>query len=527
MSLPINEIVVGDCREVMRLWPDDSIDCCITSPPYWGLRDYKIQPVIWPAEIAVPASVDFHKKICRGKIQPCEHEWRIRISTAKGQFYVANSTSTLTTGTTQKRKEEVQEIIGMNTKIQTFFCHKCGAWLGSLGLEPSIELYVRHIVEVFREVRRVLKPWGTLWLNIGDSYASGKGTCFNPGGGESSLGKERKEKGTHPLNRGNKSTLAADNLKPKDLCMIPARVALALQADGWWLRQDIIWSKPNPMPESCRDRCTKSHEYLFLLTKSAKYFYDQEAIKEETAGTAHERGDGVNPKCKMPGANSRIYIDRDPAHASRAIKSRQNESFSAAVKSLVSSRNRRSVWTITTQPTPEAHFATFPEKLVEQCIMAGTSEKGCPKCGRPRERIVDIKTNTVQRTAAGKHEGEYQRGRVTPRNAPEGDFHDLGTIECKTIGWMKCPCISPPAERFDASENLQGAEDKKYEPCIVLDPFIGSGTTGKVALRLGRNFVGIEISERYVHDIANWHIREQLTGVTVAEQRKGQKALFV
>ena len=137
------------------------------------------------------------------------------------------------------------------------------------------------MVQVFREVWRVLRDDGTLFLNIGDSYASGKGTCYNPGGGSSSLGKERKEAGVHPLDRGNKSTLEVSGLKPKDLVGIPWRVAFALQADGWYLRSDIIWSKPNPMPESVTDRCTKSHEYLFMLSKRPSYYFDQEAVREK------------------------------------------------------------------------------------------------------------------------------------------------------------------------------------------------------------------------------------------------------
>jgi DNA modification methylase len=160
---------------------------------------------------------------------------------------------------------------------------------GQIGLEKTPEGYTQKMVDVFREVRRVLRDDGTLWLNLGDSYASGKGTCYNPGGGEESLGQERKAEGCHPLDRGNKSTLSESGLKPKDLVGIPWRVAFALQSDGWYLRSDIIWSKPNPMPESVTDRPTKAHEYVFLLSKKAKYYYDADAVREPLQECSIER----------------------------------------------------------------------------------------------------------------------------------------------------------------------------------------------------------------------------------------------
>jgi len=271
-------IICGDALTELRKLPDETVHCCATSPPYWGLRDYGI--------------------------------------------------------------------------------------MGQLGLERTPEEYVARLVEVFREVRRVLRKDGTLFLNLGDSYASGKGTCYNPGGGDTSLGKERKDAGIHPLDRGNKSTLALSGIKPKDLVGIPWRVAFALQADGWWLRQDIIWAKPNPMPESVRDRCTKAHEYIFLLAKSAKYYYDAEAVKEPLESSPlqnkwqRERPDGMKGLrlSPMPG-DKRITVG-------------------GRCGGNVAGRNLRSVWTVTTKPFKEAHFATFPPEIPELCIKAG-----CPLGG--------------------------------------------------------------------------------------------------------------------------------------------------
>jgi site-specific DNA-methyltransferase (adenine-specific) len=258
------EILHGDCRETLKTLPEGSVNCCVTSPPYFGLRDYG-------------------------------HD-------------------------------------------------------GQIGLEESPDAFVQQMVGVFREVKRVLRDDGTLWLNLGDSYAgSGKGR--NPDGTvhvSALLAKQGTSAGTV---MGNvPSGLVPDGMKPKDLIGIPWRVAFALQADGWYLRQDIIWHKPNPMPESVTDRCTKAHEYIFLLSKSPRYFYDAEAIQEEATlrGTTEtgdlSYSDGASRNDNSP--SSRLRIDRD-------------------------SRNRRSVWSVTTKGYKGAHFATFPPDLIRPCILAG------------------------------------------------------------------------------------------------------------------------------------------------------------
>lgn len=305
-------LINGDSREVLSRLPDESVQCCVTSPPYFGLRDY-----------------------------------------------------------------------GVN---------------GQIGLEPTPAEYVANLVALFREVRRVLRADGTLWMNLGDSYANDGKWGGHTGG------KHCKALHCSPIGRNKRYT----GLKPKDLIGIPWMVAFALRDDGWYLRKDIIWHKPNVMPESVCDRPTTAHEYLFLLTKSQTYYYDAAAIKEPVTGNAHGRGDGVNPKAKTPGANSRIHQDRDPQHP-KARKSRQNESFSAAVNGLVNERNKRSVWTVPSAPFRDAHFATYPPDLIKPCIMAG---------------------------------------------APAGG--------------------------------------------VVLDPFAGSGTTGMVALELGRRAVLVELNPEYL-----------------------------
>ncbi len=213
-------------------------------------------------------------------------------------------------------------------------------------------------------MRRVLRDDGTLWLNLGDSYASGKGTCNNPGGNTSSFNVHLKAANVHPLDRGNKSTLAKIGLKPKDLVGIPWRVAFALQADGWYLRSDIIWHKPNPMPESVTDRPSKAHEYMFLLSKSAKYYYDHDAIREKSTYDPNRlRGGREQNPIRAATLEYKDY------HSGRTQRM-------AGPVADPYTRNRRTVWTVATKPYKEAHFATFPPELIDPCILAGAPAGG-------------------------------------------------------------------------------------------------------------------------------------------------------
>ena len=268
----MNKIEFGDCREIMRRWADEGIrvQTCVTSPPYFGLRDYGVD--------------------------------------------------------------------------------------GQIGLEDTPGAYVAQLVEVFREVRRVLRDDGTLWINIGDSYA-GAGYSNHKGTG-----------GTQRENGGKQRHLSGTGFKNKDLIGIPWMLAFALRADGWFLRQDIIWHKPNPMPESVRDRCTKAHEYVFLLSKSERYFFDSDAMKEDAIGgqtgkAASFKRDGSKREQKIPGQG---YGTHRP--------DREDVAYNGA------KRNRRSVWTVATRPYKGAHFATFPPALIEPCILAGS---------RPGDFVLD------------------------------------------------------------------------------------------------------------------------------------------
>jgi len=320
------QLYIGDALDVLKTLPEKSCRCCVTSPPYWGLRDYGY---------------------C-----DCAH-FRVREG------------STNDGGAPNYRSGRPKPD-----------CRKCrgtGRLAHSdaqLGLERTPEEYIEKMVDVFREVRRVLTDDGTLWLVLGDSYATGGGSVGEcPGGGKQ--GENWKMRGVMtPPNR-----MRLPGLKPKDLVGIPWRVAFALQADGWYLRSDIIWAKPNPMPESVRDRPTKNHEYVFLLSKAERYYYDADAIAEPTAWP-----DGPNAPDAIKSPYGQGYSRR--ASGNKRRKGPQDvgrpEDGSAVGRGVPWSdksglRNTRSVWTISTCPYPEAHFATFPPELAERCIKAGSA----------------------------------------------------------------------------------------------------------------------------------------------------------
>jgi DNA modification methylase len=338
-------VLCGDVLERMEDIASESVQCCVTSPPYLGLRDYKTP--------------------------------------------------------------------------------------GQIGLEPSPEAYVAKMVQVFRGVRRVLRKDATLFLNLGDSYLAGK-----------------------------------------QLGGIPWRVAFALQADGWILRQDIIWHKPSPMPESVTDRTTKAHEYIFLLAKSERYFYDAEAIKEDFSDKRNGN----------PGGYKWAYSQGSKRNDSGLIasKGKWNEDGSKT------GRNRRSVWKVSTKPYKGAHFATFPPDLIEPCILAGTSAEGC--CSNCRAPLIrQTKKTKLKRSRPNAY---------TKRTHEEGTgnacANDVAGVAVETLGWApSCDC---------AAEVI---------PCAVLDPFAGSGTTLQVARHHGRNGVGIELNPDYI-ELAKARIMQPL-----------------
>ena len=419
---------LGDCLDVLPTLEAGSVHCCVTSPPYWGLRDYQVD--------------------------------------------------------------------------------------GQLGLEETPEEYVAKMVEVFRAVRRVLRDDGTLWLNLGDSY------CGSPTGKQSNNAYATGEAGDGAYRRLVTKMQTADGVgpmnaikdygrgvKPKDLVGMPWAVAFALRADGWYLRSDIIWHKPNPMPESCTDRPTKSHEYVFLLTKSAKYFYDADAVREPSTQNIHGRGSKLDTPSENAGVGHNGWqrsMTRDKeimeiGRNKRSVWTIPEEEWAQFLEWKAQQvQQKPDVWQIATQPYAKAHFATFPEALVLPCILAGTSEEGCcAECGAPWERVVE---RTKSFESGSGRSGNAISGKQNLAAAETNSTPDIRMGPCvttQTTGWQPtCNCC----ENSPKPPNGDGMPLGPYPtvPCTVLDPFLGSGTTAKVAQQYGRSFVGCELSAEYL-----------------------------
>jgi DNA modification methylase len=479
-------ILTGDAREVLGTLADESVHCVVTSPPYCGRSDYGTEPTVWGGDAG------------------CEHEWGTKRKTRCGRN--DGDRARLSQGSYSGGGDD-KYYVGKQASNSGQLCRLCGAWRGSLGLEPTPELYVEHLVDVFREVRRVLRRDGTLWLNIGDCYSV---ASTHKGGGKTG---PLDSKASTKAIQGSKSCPFSDGLKPKDLVGIPWCLAFALRADGWYLRSDIIWAKPNPMPESCRDRPTKAHEYVFLLTKSSRYFWDQEAVREKHA----------NPKWTaeaLQGRWKRSSRNKNAPERNDAESVSEGTPYAARINPA--GRNVRSVWTIPTQPFPEAHFATFPEALPERCIRAGTSERGCcPECGAFWERVTE-KTRTFE--SGSGHAGNLPFGKNGPELQGGGETGDVRRGPCvssRTIGWEpSCDCANIDAvQAWDVPEAAAQAPPHDPVPCTVLDPFIGSGTTAIVAVRLDRRAVGIDLSPEYT-DMVERQLAVVTPGVGAKRPRK-------
>ena len=426
-----SQILQGNALEVLATLPEASVQMCVTSPPYWSLRDYGVPPSIFGGAVG------------------CEHKWK---GAGAGAGYTGQKRWQHSKRGDGSESEPVTRAAAPDSWgeiSQGSTCTRCGAWIGCLGLEPTPELYVEHIVAIFDQVRRVLRDDGTLWLNLGDCYAaSGRGGDTGKSGLQG-------------------STRSQDESK--------RMVAFALRARGWYLRSDIIWAKTNPMPESIGDRPTKSHEYVFLLAKSESYYYDAEAVRERDGGVS---------------AGNRTRKHRRDHGGSKALTN-THQGFGVPWTSG-GGRNRRSVWTLSTAPFPGAHFATFPPKLVEPCILAGTSEHGaCAICGAPFRRVVKRgEPLTAQMAVAGADAAGEYHGKAQKTYTGTG-AQDPSAVKARILAGMR--------ERITTGWKRTCKHTlSAIDPCVVLDPFAGSGTTGMVAAMHGRSFLGIELNPAYV-----------------------------
>lgn len=482
---------------------DKSVHMIACSPPYWALRDYGTGQWV-------------------GGDPECDHKGQpMRTKAGFNERYFGKTFETDKQG---EGREFYREVCGKcgavreDAQIGLEPLHDCLAW--ARGEEPCGGCFVCSLRGVGREAWRVLRDDGTWWLNLGDSYCGYKGENYLTNKESSKL-----QSGTAVPAAQSAGTPQASGLKAKDLAGIPWRVALALQADGWWLRNDIIWHKPNPLPESVTDRCTKAHEYIFLLTKSPRYYMDMEAVKESSANVGG-------------GPFSDRYAAAQPAHGGKSQYRSRTDSFKRDNSKRsqpiigqgygthrpdreesewdIATRNRRTIWTVSTRSYPGAHFATWPEALVEPMIKAGTSEYGvCPTCGAPWQRVVD-KGEAMQRWDNPNPVRPYEASSQVTGGAQGENGSTLHMIRpSSTAGWKPgCNC--------DEAEPV---------PAVVLDLFAGSGTTGVVSRRLGRHFIGLDLSLEYLRNEARRRLSldaldswEKGTGITAATSQKRKAA---
>ncbi|HEV2167033.1 MAG TPA: site-specific DNA-methyltransferase [Thermoplasmata archaeon] len=442
-------ILQGHVVEVLPTLPEESIHCVVSSPPYWGLRTYGTPPQVW------------------GGFRECIHGWETAtIPSGNGQVTHPMLTKTLNEASATR-----------SPRLSTS-CRQCGAWKGELGLEPTPDLYVDHLADVFDAVHRTLRSDGTLWLNLGDTYCTHPAGLVGAARWKSSTLVVRDRTGPEQAGSIDKRT---PGLKEKDLVGIPWKVAFELRRRGWYLREDCIWAKKNPMPEPVRDRPTRSHEYVFLFSKSRRYFYDAEAVREPLQDSSVRR---LRHHLPNPRDNPR-YRSKHPRGDYRR--------FPMLGHTDPTGRNLRSVWQIATQPYPGAHFATFPEALPEVCIRAGTSAKGaCAACGTPWVHKVRAEGGGIghdwhpnKSLALGRGQGIAAPG-----------IHD-GTYRRIDMGFRKaCACLT-----------------HEVAPCVVLDPFVGSGTVLAVARRLRRRSIGIDLNRTYAA-LARERIADAILAVT-------------
>ena len=430
---PNQTLYCGHVLEVLRELPNESVDMVMTSPPYWGLRTYKTEPQIWG---------DNH----------CEHEWvteNFKQHAGRGDCQSSKKYS---------EQEPIPDMI-----LKRDFCLKCNAWRGELGLEPTIELYISHLLQIFDEVKRILKKTGTCWVNIGDSYAGGKGQSgcgdseYQANRTDATLNKPYHQMGGHGLTRPADGKIG---VLPKSLCGIPERFVLGMQDRGWIRRNSIIWYKKNPMPESVKDRFTEDFEYLFFFSKQGKYYFEQqfEALSEV------ERWGGP------------VMIPTDNGYPNELTRER-------LVQPNPLGRNKRCVWEINTEPYPEAHFATFPEKLCETPILAGCPAQICVKCGKAREKVIEMeRPNDYDPSVV---DNSYQDNCMKASGA-KGTNRPLSKMFKDSLG----------SKRIESGYTDCGC-NAGFEPGVVLDPFCGSGTVMAVAKKLGRKAIGIDLQPKY------------------------------
>lgn len=425
----MNKVLKGDALTVLKTLPSEFINCTVTSPPYWGLRDYGIEPIIWDGN------------------PNCKHEWIIETKEKITQDFTKLHTWN---GDGRNRTSGKKTTI-LKNKITNGFCSKCGAWKGSLGLEPTFDLYIKHLCDIFDEVKRVLRKDGTLWVNLGDTYNSKISAPNMP-----KLNK-RYDEYYEKTKKFRNEIVRKSGILEKSLCLIPFRFAIEMVNRGWILRNVIIWHKPNCMPSSAKDRFTVDFEYLFFFVKNKKYWFEQQFEPQYWNGQSGKKNCRNNEIGRSDDANKTMN--------------------SGGVNEQ--GRNKRTVWTIPTKPYPEAHFAVYPAELIRTCIKAGCPKEVCKKCGKAREKIYE-KGELVPTIEGSYPENQIEQQYGIKKGGTGVGGHSLPKRELKEIGYTDCHC------------------NAGFEGGVVLDPFAGSGTTLEEAIRQGKNYIGIELKDDYI-----------------------------
>jgi DNA modification methylase len=453
-----NQIIQGDALTKLRELESESIDCCITSPPYWALRCYKTPDVVWDAD------------------NGCAHEW-----TSETVYHDGSRNRNGLGSDSAQMKQGFERANGLHSSD---FCSKCNAWKGSLGLEPTFQLYINHLIQIFNEVKRVLKKSGACWVNMGDTYSA-----VHTGGHKS----ERSTVGANrPEAQEFRQPKQAGLLPEKSLCLIPERFAIAMVDQGWILRNKIIWFKPNCMPSSAKDRFTVDWEYLYFFVKSPRYYFETQyepmlwtseqrydytfggGNKYKTLYESGDRNDWDTPKRLEPKPMPPIGgTNKHEGYGNPTYSGEQREASEYG-------RIKRCVWKIPTQPFSDAHFAVFPPAIVETPLKATCPEYVCRKCGKPREKQY---TEERINTRPGLDVGNGKSGKELDPNA-ELHTSDLSKYRQQIL-------------RHEDSLTDCGC-NAGFDGGIVLDCFMGSGTTAIVAMQNARNFVGIELNPEYI-----------------------------
>lgn len=436
-------VIHADVREGLAQLPAGSVQVCVTSPPYWGLRSYNTDPQVW------------------GGDPVCEHQWGLLLpGDTRG-------------GSGPRAKEAYRgddKTLYARGEAHGQLCIACGAWRGELGREPTPQLFVDHLVEVFAGVWRVLRLDGVLFVNLADSYiGSGKGPSNSLQRPTSSKHDVQLEAGTVPVVW---EPIPA-GMKPKDKALVPERFAISMQEAGWWVRARVAWCKVAPMPESVRDRPSVAWEPILIFTKSRRYYWDQDAVREPSVAEGRKWVHGVREDVDHKGGNQ-----GSRAEWAHPAGGRNQWDYWEVAEEEPDPRDE--AWRLGPEGFKGEHYATYPTEIPRRAIVSASSERGCcPTCAAPWRRIVDR-----QRLLDGEpiDDGKWADSEE-PRRMPSNGISHMRYTTARTEGGWEPTCECSPREPG---------------PCVVLDPFCGTGTSGVAALRLGRSFIGIELSAQSV-----------------------------